>query len=185
MALSDGHHAARGAGPRLAIDFLHFNASVVEGVDVNAGVSPASAMLALLDDGQPAESECPYSLSTLPKEWKPPTPTGDVWRRETTLGKKDIWTTVSDRVGGGAPVVLVMKIDDAFWDPVAGVVDAPSANTRASHAVLAVGVRASPDRVLVRNSWGEEWGDGGYAWLSSSYVAVRCTAVITFGGASP
>lgn len=182
IALSDGHHAARGAEPSLAADYLHFKATVVEGVGVNEGVSVSSAMLALEDDGQPAETECPYSPKVLPTAWKPPPPTGQLWRHRTAAGQGH-WNTIAAHVGGGRPVVVVMAIDDAFWTPIGGVVEAPSGQVRASQAVLGVAIANQAERLLVRNSWGPEWGDGGYAWLSFVYVAARCKAVITFNGA--
>lgn len=47
------------------------------------------------------------------------------------------------------------------------------------HAVLAVGyddqlrIRSDKGALLVRNSWGREWGDEGYGWLPYSYVRAR------------
>lgn len=185
IAASDGHHAARGDAPRLASDFLHFHAAKIHGVGINDGVSAGAVMAALLDQGQPAESDCPYSMVKLAAGWAPSSPSGPLWRRATALETKDAWTTICSHVASGRPVVVIMKIDDAFWAPIAGVIEAPSSMPRASHAVLAIAATASPARVLVRNSWGEEWGDGGYAWLSSAYLAARCTAVMTFGGTPP
>jgi hypothetical protein len=182
LALSDGHYAARGTAPALAADFLHFNATVIAGVGVNDAVPTSSAMHALEGAGQPAEIECPYSPTALPHTWRPPL-ISEVWRRKTAVGLSGNWTTLSAQLGAGAPVVMLLKIDDAFWSPVGGFVEAPSGPARAAHAVLAVAVVTNPARVLVRNSWGAEWGDGGYAWLSSSYVAARCMAIITFEGA--
>ena len=48
--------------------------------------------------------------------------------------------------------------------------------TKGGHAVVAVGYdnrrrfRSHKGALLVRNSWGEEWGDGGYGWLPYQYV---------------
>jgi len=48
--------------------------------------------------------------------------------------------------------------------------------TRGGHAVLAVGyddrlrVRSDKGALLIRNSWGTSWGDGGYGWLPYTFV---------------
>lgn len=182
IATSDGHHGARSVGPQLASDFLHHSAATILGTGINEAVSASSVMAALLDDGQPAESECPYSPSLRDSGWMPPVPRATIWRHRTALARTTLWHTISTSLSSNAPVVLLMEIDDAFWDPVAGVIETPAGMPRASHAVLAVGLSTAPDRVLVRNSWGAEWGDAGYGWLSSAYIAARCTALITFGG---
>ena len=58
----------------------------------------------------------------------------------------------------------------------------PSDRTLGGHAVAAVGYddgvevenpaceEGTTGALLVRNSWGEEWGDGGYGWLPYEYV---------------
>jgi Papain family cysteine protease len=39
---------------------------------------------------------------------------------------------------------------------------------RGGHAVALVGY--TPDRFIVRNSWGTGWGDGGFAYASLAYA---------------
>lgn len=182
IAVSDGHQAARGTAPRLASDFLHFHAAKIHGGGINEGVSAPAVMAALLDQGQPAEAECPYSMIERPLEWAPSTPSGELWRRATTLeAKHDVWSIIGASLTASRPVVIILEIDDAFWTPVDGVIEKPDVEPRGSHAVLAIEMSASPARVLVRNSWGDQWGDDGYAWLSSAYVGTRCAAVMTIG----
>ena len=182
MALTDGHHVTRGEAPALAPDFLHFHAAVLAGVGINDAVPVAAGMAVLLDDGQPAEAECPYSPIARPSSWLPAPPSGEVWKRATSIASGAPWGAIQDELRGGKPAVLVIEIDDPFWAPEAGVVAIPSGPARTVHAVLAVEIDLQMARVRVRNSWGNEWGDGGYAWLSADYVTARCTVVITFGG---
>ena len=47
------------------------------------------------------------------------------------------------------------------------------------HAMLAVGyddermIGENQGAILARNSWGPEWGDGGYAWLAYEWIESR------------
>ena len=73
------------------------------------------------------------------------------------------------------PVVLGLRITDAFFHPdTNGLVRFLTSDIeRGGHAVLAVGYgKTSADEpvLLIRNSWGLEWGLDGYAWLPRSYV---------------
>jgi hypothetical protein len=180
MALSDGHHCARSTDPALAPEFLHFTATRIAQLDVNGGVPSSAAIRALEEVGQPSEGDCPYSPANREPAWKPPAPTA-LWRHRTAKSTKSAVAAVSEHLDAGKPAVVVMAIDDAFFAPVAGVVETTAGKQRGSHAVLAIASNAG--RILVRNSWGSEWGADGYAWLSTAYVTARCTAVITFEGA--
>jgi C1A family cysteine protease len=102
-----------------------------------------------------------------------------------TLGKLSFDGVVA-ALNGGAPVVLGLVITEAFYRPDAAgrVPDRPPDTGRGGHAVLAVGHgvdgTGSPE-LLIRNSWGEAWGIGGYAWLPRAYVdrQLHETAVLT------
>jgi len=69
------------------------------------------------------------------------------------------------------PVLTRLGVDET-WDRAGsngGILDVYRPDTvRGGHAVALVGY--TPDRFIVRNSWGTAWGDGGYAYASVSYA---------------
>lgn len=75
----------------------------------------------------------------------------------------------------GYPFVFGMTVYDSFMsDEVAktGIVPMPKSKekTQGGHAVLAVGYDNKTKRVIVRNSWGTEWGDKGYFYLPYTFM---------------
>ena len=73
---------------------------------------------------------------------------------------------------------ILTRLDvDATWDDATftnGNLDDYQADTiRGGHAVALVGY--TPDRFIVRNSWGTSWGDKGFAYASLSYAQAAFT----------
>ena len=65
-----------------------------------------------------------------------------------------------------APVVIAVRVDESFRGGIAR--DCPGEPTGESHAVIALGRKDG--KVLVKNSWGTDWGDGGYLWVHESWL---------------
>jgi hypothetical protein len=139
-------------------------------------------MLATLkEDGQPLESDWPY-LASLPTDLNSYVPPEKVvvFRRNGESRPVGVDEIIA-RLDADSPTVMLMMLSDAFYMPDAlGVVRAaanegPDPTRR--HAVIAVGygmvdgLRA----VLIRNSWGSDWGLDGHAWLPEPFVAPRLT----------
>jgi len=68
----------------------------------------------------------------------------------------------------GLPIVFGISVPRAYYD-IAGQTglmplpkEQPTAPPRTGHAMLAVGYDNDERTLLIRNSWGESWGDGGY-----------------------
>ena len=69
------------------------------------------------------------------------------------------------------PIVVALDVD-ATWDnasDTSGNLDVyRPQTTRGGHATAIVGY--TPDRFIVRNSWGKSWGDDGFAYASLAYA---------------
>jgi hypothetical protein len=77
-------------------------------------------------------------------------------------------------LASGFPVVIGVRIP-LSWETLTGdTIPLPGAPSIGGHAVTLVGYRRTADGVQfrLRNSWGESWGDGGYAWMPSEYLTL-------------
>lgn len=81
---------------------------------------------------------------------------------------------VRDALRAGDPVILTIGVIQPIWQAPGEMIDAePGRKTQGTHAVLAVAITEpdeQPDRVLIKNSWGPRWADGGYGPLSRRYL---------------
>jgi C1A family cysteine protease len=70
------------------------------------------------------------------------------------------------------PILAGVNVD-ATWDNATaahGILDAFQPNTvRGGHAICIVGYRRD-GRFIIRNSWGTDWGDKGFAYASEAYI---------------
>lgn len=71
----------------------------------------------------------------------------------------------------GIPVVIGIKVYESFESPdVArtGMIPVPNKSRErflGGHAMCAVGYKDNTNLVVVRNSWGDKWGDKGYCYM--------------------
>jgi C1A family cysteine protease len=69
------------------------------------------------------------------------------------------------------PIVLGINIFQGFMTP-SEIIDLPDSGEEyiGGHAVSILGYREHDGVFLIKNSFGPDWGNGGYSWLSFDYV---------------
>jgi hypothetical protein len=185
FATSDAHAAAiGGTWSPLSCEYLFYHAKKRDKTAEDEGTTVPAILEALKVDGQPVEAGWPY-LKELPDDlttWKPPAKVGTVFRREMKRGGK-AFDAVWKAVEANTPVLVGMTLSEAFFTPDGnGVVDSDEKEDPAiKHAIIiiATGTRTKARLLLARNSWGEEWGSKGHAWLAERYVAPRIKVAMT------
>lgn len=139
------------------------------------------ANLALRDQGQPLLADWPYDPTIAldnagdrpPALVQPPWFCGEL--EEVELEFDGIEQHLEDALIAERIVLLILEVTDGFWYPSSGVIDVSAADKPdGRHAVACVGIATHPSSgrcLLIKNSWGEGWGLGGYAWVTLRYVA--------------
>jgi C1A family cysteine protease len=88
--------------------------------------------------------------------------------RYCNLTLDDELTELKLALSKGMPFIFGMMVPKSFYlTPASGVVAMPSPDEArlGGHALLAVGYNDEKKHFIVRNSWGEEFGDQGYCYM--------------------
>lgn len=157
--------------------FIYYNERLLEGtVKEDAGATIRSGIKAVAKFGSCKESLHPYKLDRFDNK---PTKRAYANAQQNKIVSYERVKTLKDlkaSLAEGFPVVFGMALYESFETQAVtstGVVPMPGKNETflGGHAVLAVGYDDKTKRVLVRNSWGKTWGDGGYFTMPYDYVA--------------
>ena len=158
--------------------FMYFNGRAVEGEDIaDEGAALSDVINGLQQNGACSENTWPFDAERVNEE-----PTSDAYDEAQQFLVEDVqqiptsleaWKTA---LAMGNPIIFGLKLFGSFdKQRKPGLVPAPTKSEAAreshgGHAMLCVGY-SDPDKVfIVRNSWGETWGDKGYCYIPYSYV---------------
>lgn len=88
--------------------------------------------------------------------------------------RKDLKASLSN----GYPIIFGLQVYENFeskigWDPSQEPMPEPDGKLLGGHTVLMVGYSDSRKCFLVRNSWGEQWGMGGYFMIPYDIAVSR------------
>lgn len=82
-------------------------------------------------------------------------------------------SAVRKSLSEGMPVVVAMRVySNMSKTPKSGLLPMPTAadTFEGGHAVLAVGYDNKKKVLIIRNSWGTDWADGGYFYMPYEYL---------------
>ncbi len=157
--------------------FIYYNERVVENsVDSDAGAQIRDGIKSVASQGVCAESLWPYAADQFAT--RPSAPCYKIARTHPAVNYSRVPQDTNQLkacLAAGYPFVLGITVYESFEsDEVAhsGVVPLPQASETAlgGHAVMAAGYDDASQRFLVRNSWGSDWGMGGYFTIPYAYL---------------
>ncbi|WP_163510563.1 C1 family peptidase [Fodinicola acaciae] len=157
--------------------FVYYCEREVEGtIDSDSGAMIRDGIKCVNRLGAPPEEDWAYDIGKFTQ--KPPKRAYDEASLHQSL-KYQRLSQQADQLKGclaaGYPFVFGFSVYESFESAeVARTGDAPmpghDEKLLGGHAVLAVGYDDATGRFLVRNSWGEGWGDHGYFTLPYDYL---------------
>lgn len=154
--------------------FLYYNARVMENcADRDSGAIIGDVFKSLNQQGVCSEETWPYIESKFKDK-----PSQEAYE-EATKNKISKYECVGrdlnawkSALAEGYPIVFGVQTFPSFQNPRNGHISMPGRNEQntGGHAMCCVGY-SDPDRVfIVRNSWGHQWGDGGYCYIPYDYI---------------
>jgi C1A family cysteine protease len=160
----------------LSVELLFWRCKQLDGLPSQDGTTFNAARDALADPGQCAETLWPYDPSRRrTSEYAPPASATrlEQLKRSTMSVLMATTETASAVLREGRTILAGIELWDSFYEcrtadltPPAGDLDG------ARHALCLVGVDEMRDTIKLRNSWGTNWGKGGYAWLPRDALAL-------------
>mmetsp|Transcript_7146 Transcript_7146/g.20211 ORF Transcript_7146/g.20211 Transcript_7146/m.20211 type:complete len:289 (-) Transcript_7146:53-919(-) len=157
--------------------FIYYNERAMEGnVDEDAGAYIRDGIMSLAKLGVCSEEAWPYHEKAFKKQ-----PSSDAYSA-ASLNRATEYARVESNlealrtcINEGFPFAFGFVVMASFQMPdvaKTGWMSMPQIYDKVmgGHAVLAVGYDDVSKCFMVRNSWGEEWGDKGYFYMPYAYI---------------
>ena len=147
----------------------------------DTGTAISEALNLLKTDGAPPLSMYPYSENDCTRP-----PNAELVRTGSAF-RISAWNAVDNKrlddakgqLANGNPVVFGMDVSEQFENLTGPTIyDDISSPRTGGHAMVLVGYSERRQAFKVMNSWGTQWGDGGFGWVS--YRAVRQLSDLMF-----
>jgi C1A family cysteine protease len=157
--------------------YLYYKEREIEGtIDQDAGAMIRDGMKVLNKIGCAPETDFPYEINTFTH--KPNVQAEADAAAYKISGYSRVTPNISafrSALAHNQPVVFGFTVYESFESQHAadtGIISMPDTSKEkvlGGHCVLAVGYDDVKQHVIVRNSWGENWGDKGYCYMPYAY----------------
>lgn len=157
--------------------FIYYNERALEGTTgSDSGAQIRDGIKVVVREGYCPETEWPYVVANF-TEHPPARCYSDALKERVSqylrLSQERI--PLLTCLASGFPFVFGFSVYESFESPEVrstGVVNLPQPDEQfiGGHAVVACGYDLAAGRFIVRNSWGPEWGMGGYFTMPFEYL---------------
>jgi hypothetical protein len=176
-----------GQSPDLSRLFVYFNARRIRGTTaMDSGALICDAMASVLSFGACREEIWPYNIQTFFIEPSPDAYQEALMHEAIQYSRVDGIQGCMGALAAGFPVVFGTRIPMRCYKEAAetGFIPIPSPEDLNSgqiggHCMLIVGYDKPKKMFIVRNSWGEGWGDRGYCRIPFEVIE-KCSPPDTF-----
>jgi C1A family cysteine protease len=157
--------------------FIYYNERVLENdTALDNGASLSDGANVVSKEGCPNEKLWPYDITKFADV--PPANATEDGLKHLAFGVQQVHqdlTAMKEVLASGLPIVVGFTVYPSFESAQVGetgIVPMPGHHEQpvGGHAVLVVGYDDSQSRFIVRNSWGDGWGQKGYFLMPYAYL---------------
>jgi len=158
--------------------FMYFNGRSIGGGEIeDQGAALGDVIAGLQQAGACSEQTWPFDEKRVNEE-----PVSEAFDEASQFLVEDVQQIPTEldawksALAMGSPIIFGLKLFGSFdKQRKPGLVPAPTKSEagradHGGHAMLCVGYSDSDKVFIVRNSWGESWGDNGYCYIPYAYV---------------
>jgi C1A family cysteine protease len=159
--------------------FVYYNERVIENtIFSDAGAMIRDGIKSLKKLGVCSEKKWPYAVKKFAVKPSPACYRDALNHQITAYQRISTLDQMRACLADGYPVVFGFTVYEGFESEIVaqtGVLQMPTFEERVigGHAVLAVGYDDTAQRLIVRNSWGTNWGMQGYFTMPYGYIKNR------------
>jgi C1A family cysteine protease len=156
--------------------FIYYNERAVEGtVGYDSGAMIRDGIKVLAKYGVCPESNWPYDIAQFTRKPAAACYKEALKRCISSYHRLQTLDEMLNCLTEGFPFVFGFTVYESFESlkvAQTGVVPMPKKSEKAlgGHAVMAIGYDQKQKRFMVRNSWGPQWGQGGYFTMPYAYL---------------
>lgn len=182
FAVTTCHEAVRTLGLSYSEESLHWGARRY-GTNQNGCALPWISA-ALNDTGQAYADHWPYdpAQDESVAGYEPPSAALEAtpWHTARTEAVALTVEHIKQCLAQATPIVAIVRMFETFWMLRGNRIELPDSPNwiPENHALVVAGYDDTTGEFLIRNSWGEAWGERGYAYAPFTFIVSHSIAAV-------